>query len=100
MNKSEKEEWIEDTLDSLDGLQRAQPSPDLWAAIERETQTPSPVVRPFLLGRLMAAAVILLVLLNGFVIQMILTSPTPSTPQQEGSLQQESLISDYQLYES
>jgi thiosulfate reductase cytochrome b subunit len=63
-----KETWIEETLDSLDGIRRATPQQDLFPGILKSAGHPgkktNPVKRPFYWS--VAAAIVILITLNIF----------------------------------
>lgn len=64
-----QEKWVNDILNSLDGVQRAEPSPFLFAKIRnRLSKTPAPIYVSERVAWLTAASFALLFLLNYQVI--------------------------------
>lgn len=76
--KPEKEKWINDVLRSLDSLQRAEPSPFLFAKIrDRLSTAPAPVYVSVRVVWLTAASLALLFFLNW---QILNQSARPNLP--------------------
>lgn len=90
--KRKKEQWVDEVFGSLNGLERAEPNPFLFAKIENRIQQASARIAcvPARTVWLVAASFALLVFLNG---QLIRRKVAPST---ENSLN--SVVSDMQLY--
>lgn len=98
--KDDKEQWIEDVFDSLKGSKRAKPNDDLFARIETEIESPDTKVIPLRQLRMIAAAAIVLLTLNiGALLQYTQSQKSNYENQVTESSHQTSLISDYKLYE-
>ena len=98
--KDDKEKWIEDVFDSMKGSQRAKPSTELLAKIEQQIGVTESKIIPIYSFRMVAAAAILLLVLNVFAVRQFMESNTVAT---EELLVEEtsglSLISNYNIYE-
>ena len=64
----DKEKWIKDVFDSLQGSQRARPADDLFARIEREINADAKII-PIYQWRAAAAAAAVILCLNIFAMQ-------------------------------
>ncbi|KAA3641624.1 MAG: hypothetical protein DWQ02_00205 [Bacteroidetes bacterium] len=98
--KSEKEKWVNSVMGSLAGLQRAKPGPDLFAKIEREIVGQEGKIISMSQLRVAAAAAILLLAINVFLLNRYAKSETTSTSEWVSEVDSdEQLISNYNLYE-
>ncbi|ADB41114.1 hypothetical protein [Spirosoma linguale] len=88
-----QEKWINDILDSVNSLQRAEPSPFLFAKIrDRLNAASQPVYVPARTVWLAAASFTLLALLNW----QLTTTPAPATTTQTTELN--TVATEMQLY--
>ena len=99
--QNEKDTWIDEVMESMEGSERARPGEDLFSRIERQLDEGSTL--DFRKGqwRMLAAAAILLLILNVFVVLQF-SQDTRSRSQEvtaENGVSH-SLVSDYNLYES
>jgi len=91
----EKEQWINKVLGSLDGIQRAEASPFLFAKIRnRLTAEPAPIYVPLRTVWLIAASFAMLLLLNWGVAASVFSSGTTD------SVDLDTVITDMHLYPS
>lgn len=100
MNKDDKQKWIDDVFDSMQGSRRAKPSPELFGKIETEIDAPEARVIPMYQWRLTAAAAVLLLVLNVFALRQVAESNALNTGEwvvERTSNQQ--LISNFKIYE-
>lgn len=98
--KDNKEKWIKDIFESLEGGKRAKPNVDLFARIEAEIENPDTKVIPLHHLRMIAAAAIVLLTLNiGALLQYNQGQKNNNEYQITENNHQTSLISDYKLYE-
>jgi len=89
----EKDKWINDVLGSIDGMNRAEPGPFLYAKIQHRLKTtPTTAYVPTRTVWLAIASFALLVLLNW----RITSQSVNATPSDNPALN--SVISDMQLY--
>ncbi|CCH00617.1 hypothetical protein FAES_2608 [Fibrella aestuarina BUZ 2] len=89
-----QQQWINDVLGSLDGLQRAEPSPFLYAKIRNRLNGQPVAYAPKKLVWLVAASFALLALLNW---RLVASSTVPTNvPSESASLR--ALASEWQLY--
>lgn len=95
MNKKEK--WAEEILQSLEGIERATPSDDLFAKINQQLvkQDRSNVI-PFHQLKWFAAAACLLISIN---IVAFSTKGNEVETNEQSTLYENQLITDYSLYE-
>ncbi|OJW73215.1 MAG: hypothetical protein BGO59_06945 [Spirosoma sp. 48-14] len=93
--KPEKDKWINSVLNSLEGMQRAEPSPFLFAKIQHQLATRnSPVYIPARTVWLTVASFALLLLLNWRIID------NSSTPKTNDTSDLNTVVSGMQLYPS
>lgn len=96
----DKEDWINSVMGSLAGSERAQPSGKLFARIEREIAAPTAKVLNLRQRWFAAAAVGLVLVLNAYTVSLYLqggaTTGTESVSDQQT---EESIISNYRLYD-
>ncbi len=100
MKKRDKEKWINDVFDSMKGSQRAKPNPDLFAKIEHQIDAPEAKVISMHQWRMVAAAAVILLVLNVFALREVPESNALNTDEllvENTSNQQ--LISNYKIYE-
>lgn len=98
--KDNKEKWIEDIFNSLEGSKRAKPNFDLFARIEAEIENIDTKVIPLRQVRMMAAAAIVLLTLNmGVFLQYTQSQEANNENEVIETIDQSSLISDYKLYD-
>lgn len=92
--KPEKEKWINDILNSTDGMQRAEPDPFLFAKVRnRLTETGLVEYIPVRTVWVAITSFAMLVLLNWRVISRQWSMPAPSD-----STQLNTVVSEMQLY--
>ncbi len=96
MNQN-KENEISAILESMKGSQRAKPSMDLFAKIEREINSADTLIIPLRQLKWAAAAAILLLIVNGLTMQQHYNHQKAKSVAEfaEG----ESIISNYTLYD-
>lgn len=96
----EKEKWIAEVFQSMQGSQRAQPGPELFEKINAQLMAPRPKVIPMSRLRYAAAAAILLLFLNTSAL-FYYNNNQEIAVREEGSMESysQSLISSYQIYE-
>ena len=101
-NNMEKEQWIDDIINSMEGSQRAKPPQALFDKIETSIYRPEAKMIPMSMQRIVAVAASLLMLLNLFALkqyqkvenrQQSFIETGTSTNSNEG------LFSDYNIYE-
>lgn len=98
--ESEKEKWVNSVMGSLEGMQRAKPASDLFAKIEREIASPEGKIISMNQLRVAAAAAILLLAMNIFLLNQYAKSETVSSIEWVSEVDSnEQLISNYNLYE-
>lgn len=93
----DKEQQFDDILNSMKGSKRAKPRQDLFAAIQSEIQKPIVKVLTMSQIRAVAAVGLLLVTLNVYAFSSFYTDESLS--ENELVENDESLISNYQIYE-
>lgn len=98
--KSDKEKWMEDVFESMKGSQRARPQPELLEKIMKNIDAPEAKVVPMYQWRIVAAAAVLLLVLNIFA----LNHYTQNSVSSSGELAVEDassqlIISNYKIYE-
>jgi len=96
MNQNKKDE-ISDILNSMKGSQRAKPPSDLFAKIEREISGVDTFIIPLRQLKWVAAAAILLLVINGLVMQQNYKYHKTDTIAK--SAEGASIISNYTLYD-
>lgn len=98
--QTEKEKWVNEVLGSLEGSQRAKPSADLFAKIEKEIARPEGRVISMNQLRVAAAAAILLLALNVFLLNQYSRSQQGNSTEWVTEVDSnEQLISDFNPYE-
>ncbi len=98
--ESAKEKWVNKVMGSMEGIQRAKPAPDLFAKIEREIASPEGKIISMSQFRVAAAAAILLLAMNIFLLNQYAKSDTSDTSEWVSEVDSnEQLISNYNLYE-
>ena len=98
--KNDKEKWIGEVFNSMQGSRRAKPAPDLFAKIESRLQAPEARIIPMMQIKIAAVAAVLLLVLNTIVLQEIVTTNQEKTSQALEEYQGDhSLISNYKIYE-
>jgi hypothetical protein len=91
--KSTETEWINDILNSVEGIERAAPNPFLLAKIQHRLMAkPSQTMVPARLVWLAAGAFVLLLMLNAQFIQQRLARPNQTDTQLSA------VVSEMQLY--
>lgn len=96
----EKEKWITAKMDSLKGIQPAQPRSDLFDEIERQAFNPGAKIVAFSQWRMAIAVSFLLLVLNLLVIRQQLNNNGSSDGQSTSvSEPTPGLISDFNLYD-
>lgn len=95
--ENDKEKWIELVFSSMEGSQRAQPSPELFDKISEQCFTPERKLSPFQWKASVAAAAAIIIMNTFAFIQSIdqakVTNTSPSNTEEQ------SLISNYNYYE-
>lgn len=91
-----KEEWKNKVLNSLEGIQRAKPSKEVYLAIENEIYTIKRISTIQLRWAVAAASLILV--MNLFVFNLEENSPSSSEASLDNSNEYE-LLSNFTLYE-
>lgn len=98
--KEEKDKWIADVFNSLEGSTRAVPDPGLLARIEAELEKPSAKVLPLSQWRMVAVAASFLILLNVWTITQYVQQGGLEASSSSWETEAESrLISNYSLYD-
>lgn len=97
--KNEKEEWIDDMMSSVKGINRAQPSYELFSKIEVTLKEETAQIISLNFVRLNACAGILLLVLNLFVILSYSTNGLAQEKTIAVDYNPSSLVSDYKIYE-
>ena len=95
--KSDKDKWIAGVLGSLEGGKRAVPPTELFARSQQKIAKPEAKIVPIGSYRFAAAAAVLLLVLNVFVLHQYSKAPGSYTNEQV-TVSSESLISDFNLY--
>ena len=81
INNTDKNQWIEDVLNSAQGLSRAQAGSGLYDAVVAEISAPKNIRRPQFPVKQWAAAAVLLLLLNvGSVVYFSVSNEQTETP--------------------
>ena len=96
--KSNKDKWIAGVLGSLEGSKRAVPPPELFGRIQQKIASPEAKIVPIGRYRLAAAAAVLLLVLNVWVLHQYSQAPGFTSSEQVTDSSQ-SLISDFNLYD-
>jgi hypothetical protein len=100
MMEKEKDAWIDDVLNSLQGSQRAQARDDLFEQIEAKLSRPKAKIIPMKQLRMVAAASVILLLLNGFAIRQYTLGNTANDTEASVEIASDQLlISNYNFYE-
>ena len=89
---------IDAIFESTNGMQRAQPNSDLFAKIEGQLNREVGIIIPLKRIRVVAAAVIMLLMVNGFALNFYFKKTTTNKVELEKRRHQPSLISDFNLY--
>jgi len=98
--RDEKEEWIDETLGSLEGIKRAKPPVDLFDKIEIQIKQGKTKTIYFTQWRPAIAAAVLLLVLNVFAARLY--TQKSSSVETEMGLEiayETQLISDFKLYD-
>ena len=95
----EKEKWIKEVFDSLQGSQRAKPADDLFARIEREINAGAKII-PIYQWRAAAAAAAAILCLNIFAMQQyVQNNATDNKELMANGVADQQLISNFNIYE-
>lgn len=96
----DKDKWIEDVFNSMEGSSRARPNSDLFERIEGQLNAPEAKFVPLRQWGLTAAAAILVLVINLFALRQFTQSNEFNTSEMvvSGASSQE-LISNYKIYE-
>jgi hypothetical protein len=98
--ESDKEKWINGVLGSLASIQRAKPKQDLFSKIQKEIAKPEGKVISMRQLRITAAAAVLLLTINVFLLTQYAKSSQKNTTEWVTEVDaNEQLISNYNLYE-
>lgn len=97
--KEEQEQWLDEILQSAQKKKVVAPSAALFESIQLELEKEPTLVLSHWTKTWVAAAALLIGLLNVFAFQQILSSNYMSNADTELSSNYESLVSDYNFYE-
>ncbi len=98
--ESDKEKWINGVMGSLAGIQRAKPKQDLFSEIKKGIAKPEGKVITMQQLRIAAAAAVLLLAINVFLLTQYAKSEQSNTTDWVTEVDaNEQLISNYNLYE-
>jgi hypothetical protein len=86
-------------LDSLDGIERAIPNPNLYLKIENNIYSPKNKIITMAELKMFVAAAIILIILNVYFANNYLQNNTNDTKDYEEIISQTPLTSSYKLYE-
>lgn len=90
-------DWTEDIITSMQGAQKAEPSPALFARIEQEVELLDAKVIPMSYVRLAAACIVIILFLNGIsLVQHLKTEIEFETAEVN---QEPPLFHSFQIYE-
>ncbi len=95
---TDKEQWINEVFNSLEGIQPAQPDVKMFSKIENELFNPEARVIPLYWIKTAAAAAVLVLSVNIYGILQYANSDTQST-EQDAQQNSYELIRSYNLYE-
>ena len=95
--KDEREKWIESVFESMEGSQRAKPSPSLLSRIEDKIYASEANLISIPWIRWAVAAAVTLIVLN--IAAVSYSAKQSNTAYSSQDTESGSLISDYQLYE-
>ncbi len=99
MMENDKEKWIEEVFESIQGSKRAKPSPGLFAKIEAQIDNPDAVIIPMFQRRVAAAAAILLLALNVFALRQYMQQDSVLSNESVAmEMPNQQLISNYNIY--
>ena len=93
------EEWKETVMDSLNGVKRAIPDPNLYLKIENNIYSPKNKTITMSRLRVSVAAAIILIILNVYFANNYLQNNLNNTENPEEIISQTPLTSNYKLYE-
>lgn len=99
MQEFDKDRNFEEIFESMRGSQRAKPNPDLFAKIEAKINTPDAKFISWRFRRLAAAAAILLLMMNVFVLQQLTQNTSYVGEKVTSETSKQSLISNYKIYD-
>jgi len=101
MENHGKNKWIEEVFDSLQGMERAQPAPDLLGRIEQNIDRSTGQERLRGQAWLAIAAAVTLLVINLLATRQLLQPETLQAYERQGQMEgfEESLLSDYNFYE-
>lgn len=94
-----KEQQIDAILNSMNGSKRAKPRPELLAQIQKKIRQPVAKILTMNQLRAVAAAAVLLVTLNVYAFSSLYSNEALSENELVLQGDDESLISNYQIYE-
>lgn len=97
--QKEQEKWVENVMNSLQGMQAAQPPADLFTSITSKLNQPEAKVIPLRRIQLSIAVASILLLLNAFALQMYAQNGRAISSEivaEDSSLQ---LMSNFKIYE-
>ncbi|GLR18277.1 hypothetical protein [Portibacter lacus] len=98
--KNDKEKWVNDVLNSMEGSRRAKPSPELFDQILQEIDRPETQVLTMPHWSRIAAVAALLIMGNVFAVQQISQSRYSDLSEVSSSDSDNyMLVSDYKIYE-
>lgn len=98
MKKNDKEKWIDDVFGSIKGSERARPKSDLFGKILNEIETPNTRIIPLFQLRVIAAAAVVLLILNIAVLRQSIQNSYSNTEVWITENTEESVISNYNIY--
>lgn len=87
--------WIDKTMNSLEGMEKAQPSPDLFARIQKNLPQEAEMEAPKQSWLSIAAVILVVICSNAFFITNYYNQD--AAPQEVSSYDQ--IISDFNIYE-
>ncbi|MEL6945433.1 MAG: hypothetical protein AAFO82_22500 [Bacteroidota bacterium] len=98
--KKNKHEWIESVLNSMEGMQKAQPKDDLFAKIKTQIVQPEARIISLRQRNWVAIAAVFLLLFNVFAIRQYYNNPSADYEQLvQGEDSNQQLVYDYNFYE-
>ncbi|MFT5617159.1 MAG: hypothetical protein ACI85I_000375 [Arenicella sp.] len=97
--KNQYENWKDEVLNSLDGMQRAKPKADLFAKIEAQVYDSELKIVPKSQFRLAVAATITLLIVNFSLAMNYTKSNGTNANSTNQEMTSDKLISNYNLYE-
>ena len=94
----DKEKWIDNIMESLEGSERARPDDALFDKIEQRVMHPETRIIPLGRVRVAAVAAVLLLMINGLVINEYLTNDVTDDINLAEVGDGYDLLSNYEIY--